>query len=50
MSDICSGLLHSHLFVDIDALKARLRHGLLVMMIPKKRDGKHDSKRIEIED
>jgi len=36
--------------VDIDALKARLRHGLLVIMIPKMRDGKHDPKKIEIED
>jgi HSP20 family protein len=36
--------------VDIDALKARLRCGLLVMMVPKARDGKHDSKRIDIED
>lgn len=36
--------------VDIDALKARLRCGLLVMMIPKMKDGKNDSKMIRIED
>lgn len=36
--------------VDIDALKARLRCGLLVMMVPKAVDGKHDSRKINIED
>ena len=36
--------------VNIDALKARLRHGLLVMMVPKVRDAKDDSRRICIED
>ena len=36
--------------VDIDAMKARLRHGLLVMMIPKARDGRHESRKIDIED
>ncbi len=36
--------------VDIDALKARLRCGLLVMMIPKMTDGRNDSKKINIED
>ena len=36
--------------VDIDAMKARLRFGLLVMMVPKASDGKHDSRKIHIED
>lgn len=36
--------------VDIDALKARLRSGLLVLMVPKMRDAKNDSKKIDIED
>jgi HSP20 family protein len=36
--------------VDIEALKARLRNGLLVIMVPKIKDGKKDSKKIEIED
>jgi HSP20 family protein len=36
--------------VDIDALKARLRCGLLVIMVPKMRDGRSDSKKIDIED
>jgi HSP20 family protein len=36
--------------VDIDALKARLRCGLLVMMVPKMRDTKNVSKKIDIED
>jgi HSP20 family molecular chaperone IbpA len=36
--------------VDIDALKARLRCGLLVMMIPKTKGGNSDSKMISIED
>jgi hypothetical protein len=36
--------------VNIDALKARLRHGLLVMMVPKVTDAKDDSRRIRIED
>jgi|HubBroStandDraft_4_1064222.scaffolds.fasta_scaffold214613_1 HSP20 family molecular chaperone IbpA len=36
--------------VNIDALKARLRHGLLVMMVPKVRDARGDSRRICIED
>lgn len=35
--------------VNIDALKARLRHGLLVMMVPKARDARDDSRRICIE-
>jgi HSP20 family protein len=36
--------------VDIEGLKARLRCGLLVMMVPKIRDTKNDSKKIDIED
>jgi HSP20 family molecular chaperone IbpA len=36
--------------VEIEALKARLRCGLLVIMIPKMKEGKSDSKRINIED
>jgi len=36
--------------VDIDAMKARLRFGLLVMMIPKAGSGRHDSRKIDIED
>ena len=36
--------------VNIDALKARLRHGLLLMMIPKVMEAREDSRRIHIED
>ena len=36
--------------VDIDSLKARLRNGLLVMMVPKVNGTKDDSTRIQIED
>jgi HSP20 family molecular chaperone IbpA len=36
--------------VDIEALKARFRCGLLVIMVPKITDGKSDSNKINIED
>jgi HSP20 family molecular chaperone IbpA len=36
--------------VEIEALKARLRHGLLVMMVPKVGGTKEDSRRIYIEE
>jgi hypothetical protein len=36
--------------VDIDSLKARLRCGLLVIMVPKLSGEKRESKRIDIED
>lgn len=36
--------------VDIGELKARLRHGLLVMMVPKMRGKEEDLKRITLED
>lgn len=34
--------------IDIDGLTARLRFGLLMMMVPKVEDAKEDSKRISI--
>ena len=36
--------------VDIDEIKARLRYGLLVMMVPKLKDAKKGLKKINIED